>query len=63
MRYFDDKFKDDGLRSKILNLFPKDFKNGYRLYKQGKLPPMFSGDSQGWYVLDPRAAVKFNINE
>lgn len=63
MKYFDDMFQDDAQRSKILNLFPKDFKKGYQLYRQGKLPPAFTGDEIGWYLLDPNSAVKFNINE
>jgi len=63
MRYFDDTFQDDTQRSRILNLFPKDFKKGYRLYKQGKLKPTFPGDEVGWYVLDPKSTIKFNINE
>lgn len=63
MQYFDDKFSDENQRSQILNLFPKDFKKGYRLYKQGKLPPAYPGDERGWFLLDPKSTVKFNINE
>lgn len=63
MSYFDDLYRDDTLRSKILNLFPPDFKKGYRLYKQGKLLPTFTGDKPGWYLLDPEFTIKFNINE
>ena len=39
MKYFDDTFRDTAQRMKILNLFPKEFKKGYILYKQGKLVP------------------------
>lgn len=63
MRYFDDMFADSIQKSRILDLFPKDFKRGYKLYKQNQLPPVFSGDTPGWYVLDPASTVKFNINE
>ena len=63
MRYFDDNFSDDTQKSRILNLFPEDFKKGYRLYKQGKLKPSFSGDDVGWYLLNPEYTIKFNINE
>ena len=38
MRWFDDKFADVNYRMRILNMFPEDFKKGYMLYKQGKLP-------------------------
>ena len=63
MSYFDNKFKSEEERSKILNLFPEDFKKGYRLYKQGKLQPAYEGDQRGWYLLDPSKTIKFNINE
>ena len=62
MKYFDIAFTDAGQRMKILNLFPAEFKKGYLLYKQGKLPPQFKGDTVGWYLLDATAAIKFNIN-
>ena len=63
MHYFDDTFQDDTQRSRILNLFPQEFKKGYKLYKQGKLIPTFPGDTYGWYLLDPKYTIKFNINE
>lgn len=62
MKFFDDMFRDTTQRMKILNLFPQDFKRGYKLYKEGKLQPLFFGDTLGWYVLDPECAVKFNMN-
>lgn len=62
MRYFDLAFKDTTQRVKMLNLFPAEFKKGYILYKEGKLPPQFAGDTEGWYLLDVNATIKFNIN-
>ena len=62
MKYFDVAFKDTTQRLKMLNLFPAEFKKGYIMYKEGKLPPQFSGDVQGWYLLDTESAFKFNIN-
>ena len=63
MSYFDDYFRDNQQRSRILNLFPEEFKKGYRLFKQDKLKPAFPGDQNGWYLLDPKRTIKFNINE
>lgn len=63
MKYFDDQFRDTTQKIKILKLFPKEFKKGYVLYKEGKLQPDFQGDSSGWFVLDPDKTVKFNLNE
>ena len=62
MRYFDLAFKDTTQRVKILNLFPSEFKKGYILYKEGKLPPQFAGDKEGWYLLNTANSIKFNIN-
>ena len=63
MKFFEDYYKDTEERIKVLNLFPKEFKKGYQLYKKGKLPPAFQGDTQGWYLLDPRSTIKFNLND
>ncbi|MBR4261621.1 MAG: hypothetical protein IKQ33_06730 [Clostridia bacterium] len=63
MHYFDDYFHDEKQRAAILNLFAPDFKKGYNLYKRGKLMPTFPGDSPGWYLLDPKCAIKFNLND
>ena len=63
MRYFDEHFPVEEQRKKILDLFPKEFKKGYNLYKKDKLKPAFLGDTPGWYILDTASTVKFNINE
>ena len=63
MRFFDKYYKDTQERIRVLNLFPKEFKKGYELYKKGKLPKAFQGDSGSWYLLDYRCTVKFNLND
>ena len=63
MRYFDDYFTNEEQRFRVLNLFPNQFKKGYKLYKQGKLKPTFPGDENGWYILDYKNTIKFNIHE
>lgn len=62
MKYFDDFYRSAEEKEKAFSVFPKDFKKGYKMYQSGKLPPCFSGDSNGWYILDPNAAFKFNLN-
>ena len=62
MKFFDDYFKDTTQKMKVLGLFPEEFKKGYILYKQRKLKPDFQGDTSGWYLLDPKSAIKFNLN-
>ena len=60
MKYFDETFKDTVQRLKMLKMFPVEFQKGYVLYKEGKLPAEFSGDSAGWYLLSPEYAFAFN---
>ena len=63
MRFFDEKFPDVKRRLKALELFPKEFSQGYLLYKQGKLESDISGVSSGsWYLLDPSYTVKFSFD-
>ena len=62
MKFFDEQFRDTVQRMRILKMFPKEFEKGYALYKQGKLPPEFQGDTSGWYLLDPKQTVKFTAN-
>ncbi len=62
MKFFDDFFRDTTQRARVVNLFPKEFKKGYILYKEGKLKPDFAGDTSGWYLLDPKSSIKFNLN-
>lgn len=62
MKFFDDKFRDAAQRMKMLNLFPDEFKKGYIKYKDGKLPAEYPGDTPGWYLLEPKNTIKFNIN-
>lgn len=59
MKYFDEHFRDTTQKMKVLKLYPAEFSKGYSLYKQGKLPPDFPGDENGWYLLDPNMTVKF----
>ena len=62
MKFFDDYFIDTAQRMRMLKLFPDEFAKGYSLYRQGKLPAEFNGDTNGWYLLDPELAVKFTVN-
>ena len=62
MRFFDDYFSTTAQKQRMLEVFPPEFKKGYALYKQNKLPPDFAGDTSGWYLLDAESAIKFNIN-
>ena len=62
MSFFDTVYPDSEMRAKILNLFPAEFKKGYKAYKDGKLKPTFQGDTSGWYLLDVKSAIKFNLN-
>ena len=62
MAFFDKMYPDSEMRAKVLNLFPAEFKKGYKAYKDNKLKPTFLGDTSGWYLLDTRSVIKFNLN-
>lgn len=62
MAFFDDLYSDTEQRTRVLNLFPAEFKKGYKAYKEGRLKPDFSGDTSGWYLLDTKCVIKFNLN-
>jgi len=65
MSYFDAKFPDPKYRMKVLKLFPKEFAEGYVLYKQGKLEPEYIGSdfiAGGWYLLDPDSTIRFTLS-
>lgn len=59
MKYFDETFKDIQYRMRIIKSFPKEFQRGYVLFKEGKLPADYQGDTAGWYPLDPQYSVMF----
>ena len=64
MRWFDIAFSDPIYRLKVLNMFPKEFKKGYQLYKEGKIPVEHDGDGcrlGAWQLLDQGATVKFDF--
>ena len=62
MKFFDDLYSDAEYRSRVLKLFPEDFRKGYKAYKTGKLKGDFSGDTAGWYLLEVGKVIKFNLN-
>lgn len=62
MKFFDEQFRDTVQKMKVLKMFPDELSKGYALYKKGKLPPDFMGDTSGWYLLDPNMTVKFTAN-
>ena len=59
---FFDTIKDVQYRMKVLDVFPDEFKKGYILYKQGKLPADNFDTCGKWFMLTPGAAFKFNFN-
>ena len=60
MKYFDEVFRDIQYRMRIIKAFPKEFQRGYVLFKEGKLPAEYAGDTSGWYALDTNYAIKFD---
>ena len=62
MKFFDDQFRDTEQKIRMLKMFPDEFRKGYVLYKKGKLKPDFSGDTNGWYLLNPQMTIRFTAN-
>lgn len=62
MKFFDDKFLRTEERIKVLKLFPPEFKKGYELYRKHRLEVEHYGDLHGWYMLDPKYAIKFSLD-
>ena len=63
MKYFDDTYRDEDYRQRVIKLFPKEFAKGYKLYKANRLQGDFQGDTNGWYLLDTNFAFKFNLSD
>lgn len=62
MAYFDTQFRNSTNKDRILDIFPPEFKKGYRLYKRGKLQAVDISDGNGWYLLDPEYTIRFTCN-
>ena len=58
VNYFDEEFRDVKEREKILKLFPPEFRKAYISFKKGTGVTT----KKGWFVLDTKAAFKFNLN-
>jgi len=59
--YFDKLTNEESERAKILLLFPQEFQDGYKKYKNGKLKAETQSDDDGWFILDLNRAFKFNF--
>lgn len=61
---FFDCYRDDTLRERVLDAFPKEFKKNYKLYKSksgNKLPPDSTGRQSSWFSMDPTRTVRFTL--
>lgn len=47
VKFFDDAFKDNAYKLRLLKSFPKEIQKAYISYKQGTLPKDFVGDDTG----------------
>lgn len=60
---FFDTISDVNYRLRVLELFPAEFKKGYKLFREGKLPADTTLEiGGGWYLLTLGNCVKFNFN-
>ena len=62
LKYFEDEFKDDELRTSILSTFPKEFNDNYKRFKAG-LIPIDPVDRGAWFICDTNFAMKFSLTD
>lgn len=62
LKYFEDEFRDENLRTTVLKSFPKEFAENYNRYKAGLigLDPI---DRGAWFVCDTNFAMKFSLTD
>jgi hypothetical protein len=62
LKYFEDEFKDDELRTAVLSTFPKEFNDNYKRFKAGLIQadPI---DRGAWFICDTNFAMKFSITD
>lgn len=63
VEFFDKVTRDEKYREQLLNLFPDEFKVGYKKFLQGKLQAETRGDNPGWILLDTKRAFRFCFYE
>lgn len=63
INYFNNAFSDVKYRLKVLKMFPKEFQKAYIAFQNGTLVQDFQGDERGWFLLDPKKTVKFNLSD
>jgi hypothetical protein len=62
LKYFEDEFKDDELRTAVLSTFPKEFNDNYKRFKAGLIQtdPI---DRGAWFICDTNFAMKFSLTD
>lgn len=64
VRYFDEKFRQEKIKLKVLNSFPPEVVEGYAEFRRGNVETYQPGEEWGaWVTLDPDNAVAFYFNE
>lgn len=62
LKYFEDNFRDEELKLKVLETFPKEFKQHYDLYQNGSIKED-PADRGIWFLCDTDFAMKFSITD
>ena len=62
IKFFNDTFSDIDYRLRVLKMFPKEFQKAYMDYLNGNLPRDYRGDDAGWFLLDSKSTIKFNLS-
>ena len=60
LAYFDDQFRNEDLRDRVLDSYPKEFRQNYDLFKSGEIA-IDPTDRGAWFVCDTNMAMKFSL--
>ena len=63
LRFFDNNFKDEDLRRRVLKMFPKEFEESYNKWKNGTLPPDSTNKKSSWFAMDVSRTVRFTMGD
>lgn len=61
LRFFENNFKDDGVRERVLKMFPEEFGKAYKKWKNGTLPPDSTNKKSSWFAMDVTKTVRFTM--
>ena len=63
LRFFENNFKDEELRKRVLKMFPAEFGENYNKWRHGTLPPDSTNKKSSWFAMDVTKTVRFTMGD